>query len=83
MKKTNFNDCELQEVDFTETDLSLVNLSQCNLMNATFDRSNLERADFSSAINYTIDPEINFLKKAKFSTNGLVGLLSKYGIDII
>jgi fluoroquinolone resistance protein len=51
-------------------------------MMATFDHTILEIADFRSAFNYTIDPEINKLKGAKFSTLGLSGLLAKYNIEI-
>ena len=42
----------------------------------------LEKADFRGAINYSIDPELNQLKGASFSTAGLGGLLGKYGIRI-
>jgi hypothetical protein len=43
---------------------------------------NLKKADLRTAYNYHIDPESNKLKKAKFSLQGLPGLLDKYGIDI-
>jgi hypothetical protein len=42
----------------------------------------MEKTDFTSAVNYSIDPEINKLAKAKFSLNGIKGLLEKYNIDI-
>jgi hypothetical protein len=43
---------------------------------------NLEKADFSTAKNYTIDAENNKLKKAIFSLPEVIGLLSKYDIII-
>jgi len=42
----------------------------------------LEKADFREATNYFIDPEKNRIKKAKFSLNGLPGLLIPYDIII-
>jgi hypothetical protein len=42
----------------------------------------LEKADFRSAFNFSIDPEMNRMKKAKFSRTGVFGLLHKYNIEI-
>jgi hypothetical protein len=53
------------------------------LLNSTFSNTNLEKADLSTSINFSIDPEKNKLKKAKFSVSGLVGLVAKYNIDIV
>lgn len=82
MKKTIFKDCSLKEVDFSEADLSAAIFNNCDLQQATFLRSNLEKTDFRTAYNYAFDPEMNRLKKAKFSLNGVTGLLSKYNLDI-
>ena len=41
-----------------------------------------QAADFTTAHNYSIDPEINKIKKAKFSLSQLPGLLDKYDIVI-
>jgi uncharacterized protein YjbI with pentapeptide repeats len=54
----------------------------CDLLNTSFMQTNLEKADFRTAINYSFDPELNKIKKAKFSLDGLPGLLMKYNIDI-
>jgi hypothetical protein len=56
--------------------------AECDLSRAVFQAGILEKTDFRSAFNYTIDPELNKLKKAKFSRSGLAGLLEKYNIDI-
>ncbi len=71
MKKTNFIDCSIKEVDFAETDLSMAVFKNCDLLNTSFIRTNLEKADFRSALNYSFDPELNKIKKAKFSSEGL------------
>ena len=54
----------------------------CNLLQAIFDHTVLEKADFRTSYNYSIDPEINRMKKARFSISGISGLLDKYDIDI-
>ncbi|MCE3279795.1 MAG: hypothetical protein K0S44_1986 [Bacteroidetes bacterium] len=82
MKATRFKDCELREADFTGTDLSLSNFKNCDLGNAIFINSVLEKVDFRTAFNFSIDPEVNRIKNAKFSRNGILGLLNKYNIEI-
>jgi uncharacterized protein YjbI with pentapeptide repeats len=83
MLKTVFTNCSLKEVNFSETNLSSSIFDNCNLENAVFDSSNLTSVDFSTSYNFKIDPEFNVLKKAKFTTNGLLGLLEKYDIKIV
>jgi uncharacterized protein YjbI with pentapeptide repeats len=82
LKKMVFAGCSLQEVDFAEADLSGAAFDDCDLAGAVFDRTILEKADFRSAVNYSIDPANNKIKKAKFSTDGIAGLLYKYDIEI-
>ena len=77
-----FNSCKLVESDFSECDLTASNFQNCDLTGAVFYQTNLERADFSTAVNYIIDPEKNKMKNAKFSVDGLPGLLTKFGIQI-
>jgi hypothetical protein len=47
-----------------------------------FNHTNLEKVDFRSTFNYSIDPEVNRLKKTRFSSSGLAGLLNKYDLLI-
>jgi uncharacterized protein YjbI with pentapeptide repeats len=54
----------------------------CNLTGAAFDNTTLEKADFRTAHNYSVDPERNRVKKARFSIQGLAGLLNRYDIEI-
>jgi uncharacterized protein YjbI with pentapeptide repeats len=72
----------LHEIDFTETNLSVAVFDHCDLSGSIFDGTKLEKADLRSAYNYSIDPERNRLKKAKFSWPGLTGLLNKHGLII-
>ena len=82
MKKTLFKNCQIHEADFTEADLSSATFDNCDLFKTLFDRSILEKADFRTAYNYSINPENNRMKKALFSTQGLAGLLHKYDIVV-
>ncbi|HKO82951.1 MAG TPA: pentapeptide repeat-containing protein, partial [Chitinophagaceae bacterium] len=82
IKKTGFRNSQLQEVDFTECDLSQSVFDNCDFTNAKFENTLLEKADFRTSFNYSIDPEINKIKKAKFSLPGVTGLLNKYDIEI-
>ena len=83
IKKMPLLRCSLKEVDFTEADLSEVNFADCNLMDALFDRTILEKANFTTAQYYRINPNTNNIKKAKFSLDGLPGLLASYNIEIL
>jgi fluoroquinolone resistance protein len=49
---------------------------------AVFDNSVIERVDFHTSYNYSINPEINRIKKAKLSLNRISGLLEKYDLII-
>ena len=82
LKGSKFDSCVLHKVDFIETNLSKLNFKQCDLKNAIFERSILEETNFYTAINYTIDLEKNKVANAKFSKNGILGLLKKYPIEI-
>ena len=77
-----FKDSQLQEVDFSECDLSGSLFDSCDLAGAVFKNTILEKADFRTSFNYSLDPEHNRIKKAKFSLSGAVGLLDKYNIII-
>jgi fluoroquinolone resistance protein len=82
LKKTLFRNCSLHETDFTESDLSQAIFDNCDLKLAIFDNSILEKADFRTSFNYSLNPEINRIKKARFSLQGIAGLLSHYDILI-
>ncbi len=51
-------------------------------MRTLFENTILDKTDFRTAYNFSIDPSINRMKKARFSVSGLPGLLSKYDIEI-
>lgn len=82
LANTHFNACPLKEADFTETILTGARFNSCDLSRATFENADLEKVDFSTAYNFTIDPEQNKMKGAKFSKETIAGLLGKYNINI-
>jgi uncharacterized protein YjbI with pentapeptide repeats len=82
LKKTTFNNCNVQETDFSETDLREAVFNNCDFQGAIFRHTNLEKADLQSSYSYSIDPENNRLRKARFSRQGIIGLLDKYGIIV-
>ncbi len=82
MTKTLFLNSKIKGVDFTEADLSKSKFENCDLEDAVFIKSILRETDFTSAYNFVIDPERNLMKKAKFTLQGLTGLLVKYGISV-
>ena len=77
-----FNNCSMVAVDFMKTDLTEAVFTDCNLHQSVFIDTIANKTDFTTSYNFTIDPERNKLKKAKFSLEGLKGLLTKYDIVV-
>jgi len=82
MTKTKFIHSSLKQVVFSQANLANSVFDHTDLADAVFNGTELKEADFRTADNYVIDPELNNIKKAKFSLHGVVGLLTKYGIRI-
>ena len=82
IKKTVFKNCSIKEVDFSECDLTESRFLDCDLTMSVFQQSVIEKVDFRTAYHYGIDLELNKAKGAKFSNEGISGLLHKYKIVI-
>jgi len=82
LNKTTIINSQLRETDFTECDLTSAVLDNCDFAAAIFERTILDKADLRTSFNYALDPEHNRIKKAKFTTPGVLGLLAKYDIEI-
>ena len=82
IRNTIFLSSQLVEVDFTETDLTGSVFSDCELTRTIFNNTIIENADLRTSFNFSIDPESNRIKKARFSFPGVAGLLDKYDIEI-
>lgn len=81
-RKAHFTNCSLKGTDFSEADLTSAVFDRCDLSAAVFMRTTLNSANFVSSYHFTIDPEKNQLRKAKFAAEGLAGLLTNYGIIV-
>ncbi len=82
MEKTTFRNTSLKNTVFSGADISESKFIHCDLEGAIFEHTNCKGTDFVSAINYIIDPAQNYIKHAKFSIYGTMGLLTKYDIII-
>lgn len=82
LQQMTFLDCKMEGVNFANANLKGSVFQNCNLDQAIFVQSMLEKTDFRTASNYAFDPELNKMKGAKFSAEGLGGLLKKYKIQI-
>ncbi len=83
MSKTKFLQCSLKDSDFSGTDLTHAVFDNCDLQGAVFNKAILKSTDFTTSYSYMLDPELNMMKGAKFSLDGLPGLLTKYDIEIM
>ncbi|WP_031526913.1 pentapeptide repeat-containing protein [Dyadobacter crusticola] len=82
LNKTTFSKCKVHGADFTQADLSKCKLHDCDFWDAVFENTNLAGLDFTTSKNFTIDPASNNVKKAKFLSSDLAGLLTRFDIII-
>jgi fluoroquinolone resistance protein len=82
LNKSAFNNCKIHGADFTQADLSKCKIHNCDFWDAVFYNTNLQGVDFSTSKNFTIDPTTNSIRKAKFLSSDLAGLLTKFDIII-
>jgi uncharacterized protein YjbI with pentapeptide repeats len=69
-------------VDFTGAHLAGAIFEKSDLHRAVFSGTHLEKADFRSALHYSIDPTRNKVRKARFSLDGAIGLLDQFNVVI-
>ena len=74
--------CKMYEGYFNDADMAESVFDRCDLERVSFVGTNLEKADFSTSFNFSINPAMCKLKKAVFSRHGLEGLLAHLDIDI-
>ncbi len=82
LRNTEMTHCILKDADFSETNLSKANCRYSDFSRARFVNTNLEYTDFSHALNYSIHPDGNRLKKTVFSSPEVLSLLDVYDIVI-
>ncbi len=74
--------CTAKDADFAEADLTRAVFTGTDFAESRFLHTNLSEADFTGAVNYTISPLDNPIKKAKFSLPAAVSLLIALGVVI-
>lgn len=82
MQGTLFQQCTCAEVDFTQANLTNASFQECSLNEAVFHHTQLTGADFTTATGFSINPENNPLRGARFSLPGLLGLVDTYGVVV-
>lgn len=83
MLNTVFKKTSLKEVTFSQANLAGSVFDDCDLYDAVFNSTDVSKANFATAYNFIIDPEINNIRGATFSAHGVLGLLAKYQVKII
>ncbi len=83
MVKTRFSRTSLKEVNFSRAILTGSVFDDTDLSGAVFNQTELGGCNFINACNYSIEPELNKVRKASFAMDGLHGLLEKYQINIV
>ena len=82
LKNQKFEHCKLIGTDFSEAVLTDAVFDHCDLQNALFDNTVLEKSDFRTANNFSVDPIKNRIKHAKFSQENALTLLDTFNIVI-
>lgn len=82
LKTSSFESCRLKDVDFTEADLKGIRIGNSDFTGAIFDHTNLEKTDLRQSYNFSINPEINNIKRAKVSASEIIGFLHQYNLEI-
>lgn len=83
LRKLELRGCKLHGVIFEEADLTEANFSESDLEDAVFLRTQLAKADFTDARNYSIDPLANKIRGARFRLPEAVSLLTALGVRIV
>ena len=75
-------ECKAHDVDFRESNLKHASFVGTDLQNSLFMHTNLKSADFTNAINYSIDIHFNTVTQASFSFPDVIELLNYLDIKI-
>jgi uncharacterized protein YjbI with pentapeptide repeats len=81
LKNASLAGCIARDVSFEEADLSHADCTYTDFADSRFLHTNLTKADFTGAKNYSIGASVNTLKKTRFSLPEAMSLL--YGLDIV
>jgi fluoroquinolone resistance protein len=90
-QECNFSEMRFEDCRFTGCVLEGCNLSVCRVDRSRFSdfrgclfiRTDLSGADFTDAIDYDIDVNLNVIRGARFSRQEAVRLLEHLGIELV
>ncbi|WP_131783766.1 pentapeptide repeat-containing protein [Legionella gresilensis] len=82
LKEIIIEECIAHDVDFREGNFSKGNFMLTNFERSLFIHTNLNSTSFIDAINYSINPTENDIRKAKFSIPEVLSLLRGFQIEI-
>ncbi len=82
LKKRKIVNCTAHEVSFAESNMTECNCKLTDFAGSVFSKTNLTKADFTDAMNYTIDVRANTTTKMKLSLPEALSLLETLGIII-
>jgi len=80
LEKVLIKKCTARDVDFSEANLKQADCSFTDFTNTKFRHTDLTETNFRGATNYFIQPQLNTLKKTRFSLPEAISLL--YNLDI-
>lgn len=80
--KTAFRKCRMHETVVERCDFRESIFDACDMAGIAFTASDLAGTDFTTSYGWTIDPEDNKIRGARFSLPTLPGLLTKYRIKV-
>lgn len=83
LKEILIEECKAYDVDFREANLSNGSFMRTDFDGSLFMHTKLNSADFTDAINYSIHPIENDIRKGKFSLPDALALLNSFEIEII
>jgi len=83
LDKIKMEKCIAKEVNFNETDFTDASLRHTDFSGSMFSHTNLTRTDFYKAVNYSIDPVNNTLKKTRFLLPEALSLLYNLDIELV
>jgi fluoroquinolone resistance protein len=81
LPRINITRCVARDVDFSGADLTRANCTHTDFSDSRFLNTNLTEADFTGATNYSINANLNVLKKTRFSFPEAMALLDS--LDIV
>jgi fluoroquinolone resistance protein len=82
LKKRKIINCLAREVSFAESNMTECDCKLTDFAGSVFSKTNLTKADFTDARNYTIDVRANTIAKMKLSLPEALSLLETLGIII-